>query len=96
MPKPAMARLSMNSVQLLGGSGVVISRVVSPLIWVISIVTLLITLPITTHEVRVLQGLLGFPYGFGVCRFLVFVKGGWGLEGTPKFGSLLGLVLCVV
>ena len=50
MPKPAMARLSMNSVQLLGGSGVVISRVVSPLIWVISIVTLLITLPITTHE----------------------------------------------
>ena len=47
-------------------------------------------------QVRVLQGLLGFPYGFGVCRFLVFVKGGWGLEGTPKFGSLLGLVLWVV
>ena len=35
---------------LLGGSGVVISRVISPLIWVISIVTLLITLLITTHE----------------------------------------------
>ena len=35
---------------LLGGSGVVISGVISPLIWVISIVTLLITLLITTHE----------------------------------------------
>ena len=35
---------------LLGGSGVVISRVLSPLIWVISIVTLLITLLITTPE----------------------------------------------
>ena len=30
---------------VLGGSGVVISRVLSPLIWVISIVTLLITTP---------------------------------------------------
>ena len=35
---------------LLGGSWVVISRVISPLIWVISIVTLLLTLLITTHE----------------------------------------------
>ena len=35
---------------LLGGSWVVISRVISPLIWVISIVTLLITLLIATHE----------------------------------------------
>ena len=35
---------------LLGGSWVLISGVVSPLIWVISIVTLLITLIITTHE----------------------------------------------
>ena len=35
---------------LLGGSWVVIRRVISPLIWVISIVTLLITLLITTHE----------------------------------------------
>ena len=34
----------------LGGSGVVRSRVISPLVWVISIVTLLITLLITTHE----------------------------------------------
>ena len=35
-----------------GGSGVVISRVISPLIWVISIsmATLLITLLIATHE----------------------------------------------
>ena len=35
---------------LLGGSGVVISRVISPLIEVISIVTLLITLLITSHD----------------------------------------------
>ena len=39
-----------NYMTLLGGSGVVISRVISPLVWVISIVTLLITLRITTHE----------------------------------------------
>ena len=35
---------------LLGGSWVVISGVISPLVWVVSIVTLLITLLITTHE----------------------------------------------
>ena len=35
---------------ILGGSWVVISGVTSPLIWVISIVTLLITPLITTHE----------------------------------------------
>ena len=35
--------------QLLGGSWVVISGVRSPLIWVISIATVLIT-PLTTHE----------------------------------------------
>ena len=35
---------------LLGGSWVVISGVTSPLTWVISIVTLLITLLITSHE----------------------------------------------
>ena len=35
---------------ILGGSWVVISGVISPLIWVISIVTLLIILLITTHE----------------------------------------------
>ena len=35
---------------LLGGSWVVISGVVSPLIWVISVVTLLIIPLITTHE----------------------------------------------
>ena len=35
---------------LLGGSWVVISRVISTRIWVISIVILLITLLITTHE----------------------------------------------
>ena len=35
---------------LLGGSWVVISRVISPLSWVISIVTLIISPFITTHE----------------------------------------------
>ena len=35
---------------ILGGSWVVISGVISPLIWVITIVTLLITPLITTHE----------------------------------------------
>ena len=35
---------------LLGGSWVVISEGISPLIWVISIVTLLITLLTTTRE----------------------------------------------
>ena len=35
---------------LLGGSWVVISGATSPLIWVITIVTLLVTLLITTHE----------------------------------------------
>ena len=36
---------------VLGGSWVVISRVISPLIWVISTVTLLLITPIlTTHE----------------------------------------------
>ena len=41
----------------LEGSGVVLSRVMSPPIWVISIVTLLITLPIATHEPPSLQRL---------------------------------------
>ena len=35
---------------VLGGSWVVISGVISPLIWVISLATLLITPFITTHE----------------------------------------------
>ena len=35
---------------VLGGSGVVMSGVIRPLTWVISIVTLLITVLITTHE----------------------------------------------
>ena len=35
---------------MLGGSWVVTSRVISPLIWVIAIVTLLITPLRTTHE----------------------------------------------
>ena len=36
--------------KVLGGSSVVISGVISPLTWVISIVTLLITLLMTTYE----------------------------------------------
>ena len=43
--------------QPLGGSGVVISRVLSPLIGLITIVTLLITPRITTHEPRSWPGL---------------------------------------
>ena len=43
---------------LLGGSGVVIGGVISPLIWVISIVTLLITLLITTLNPKPLITLL--------------------------------------
>ena len=39
-----------NHNHVLGGSWVVISGVISPLRWVISIVTLLITVLITTHE----------------------------------------------
>ena len=35
---------------LLGGSRLVISGVISPLVWVFTIVTLLITPLITTHE----------------------------------------------
>ena len=37
-------------ISILGGSWVGISGVISPLIWVMSIVTLLISLLITTHE----------------------------------------------
>ena len=44
-----MIRLGLSGF-LLGGSWVDISRVISLLIWVISIVTLVITLLITTHE----------------------------------------------
>ena len=40
-------------VSLLGGSWVVISRVISPLIWVISIVTLLIALLILPMNLQV-------------------------------------------
>ena len=42
---------------ILGGSWVVISGVISSLIWVVSIVTLLITLLITTHEPQVFNPL---------------------------------------
>ena len=43
--KPTIGALT---IRLLGGSGVVISGAISPLIWVISTATLLITLLITT------------------------------------------------
>ena len=47
---PAHEQRHCNIGSQLGGSWVVISGVISPLIWVISIVTLLITLLRTTHE----------------------------------------------
>ena len=52
MTTPGLTKVYNPCKTLLGGSGVVISRVISPLIWVISIsiVTLLITLLIITHE----------------------------------------------
>ena len=52
---------------VLGGSWVVISGVISPLIWVITIVILLITPLITTHE----PPSRGFYKGFvrGLIRF---------------------------
>ena len=53
---------------ILGGSGVVISRAIRPLIWVISIVTLLIT----THEPP-----SRFRVGLGHSRFGVEV---WSLS----------------
>ena len=59
-----------------GGSWVVISGVISPLIWVISIVTLLITLVITTHEPpsRGVSGQRSRGLGFSG-------PGGWDLQG---------------
>ena len=45
-PKP----LTSNLETLLGGSRVVLSRAISPLIWVITIVVLLIVPLMTTHE----------------------------------------------
>ena len=44
------ARKGLTMEAILGGSWVVIGRVISPLIWVITIVALLITPLITTHE----------------------------------------------
>ena len=43
---------------VLGGSWAVTRGVISPLIWVISIVTLLITLLVTTHELPSRVGLI--------------------------------------
>ena len=50
---------------LLGGSWVVISRVISPLIGVISIVTLLITPLIPTHEPPSSRDSIRVPVGSG-------------------------------
>ena len=44
---------------LLGGSGVVIGRLISPLIWVIAIVTQLITLQLPEPPSMPLQGISG-------------------------------------
>ena len=51
---------------LFGGSWVVISRVISPLIWVIIIVTLLITPLITTQEPPSVRGLGVWDLSFRV------------------------------
>ena len=48
-------RVTMKAPIVLGGSWVAISGVTSPLIWVITIVTLLITPLITTHEPQTLN-----------------------------------------
>ena len=54
---------------LLGGSWVVISGVISPLIWVISIVTLLITPLMTTHEPPSIINLAAQPRKLNLSRF---------------------------
>ena len=46
----SFSRVKSQGLQILGGSVVVISWVIGPLIWVISIVTLFIVLLRTTHE----------------------------------------------
>ena len=48
--RAGIAGLGSRTSFILGGSWVVISRLTSPLIWVITIVTLIITPLITTHE----------------------------------------------
>ena len=50
MQAPESFASAVGKARLLGGSWVVISGVISPLRWVITIVTLLITPLITTHE----------------------------------------------
>ena len=53
----AVATTGTDITDVLGGSWVGISGVISPLIWVITIVQLLITLLITTHEPPSMQDL---------------------------------------
>ena len=48
------------------GLGVVISGVISPLIWVISVVILLITLLIATHEPLQLEAMECFSFVIGI------------------------------
>ena len=50
--------------QILGGSWVVISGVINPRLWVIIIVTLLITLLITAYELQLLRGWQPLVPGF--------------------------------
>ena len=54
---------------LLGGSWVVISRVISPLIWVIIIVTLLITTPLITTPGPPSRGFAVQSLGFTASEF---------------------------
>ena len=61
-PQPRLfKRQEALTADLLGGSWVVISGVISPLIWVITIVILLVTLLITTHEPPLIEPLWS-PY----------------------------------
>ena len=74
--------------RLLGGSWVVISRVTSPLIWIVTTVTLLVTPLITTHEP---PSTPLSPTGahqlafFGVCLTVSVAHGSAPLIGLWKF-----------
>ena len=78
---------------LLGGSWVVISRFISPLIWVIAIVTLIITPLITTHEPpsRCCRGLVA-----GRCRSCLGCPELRTLPSASFPGVCLLLPMCVV
>ena len=69
-------------VALFGGSGVVISGVISLLIWVISIDTLLITLLITTHEPPSRSSIAQTGLGVFAGSTLTLAQGRHGFQAT--------------